>query len=540
MVLLFPNHYRVGASNLGLQLVYALLNDHPRLVCERCFLPDPGRPLLSLESGRPLADFPLIFYSLSFEGDSLNLLRMLAAAGLPLLSTARKKGDPLVVGGGVATFMNPEPLAPYTDLFVLGEAEAALPPVLDFLVDEWPAGDRSAILRHLGSTLPGCYAPAFYQVRYQPDQTLAAMAPLSGLPARIARPSWHQPAMAGYSRLLSPDAEFSNLFLAELGRGCSRGCRFCAAGFVYRPPRLWSSEAVLAALAQRPPNVERVGLLGMEMAAPAVLGEIAAYLDRHACALSFSSLRADALTPELLALLGQSRIKTAVLAPDGASERLRRVINKGLAEDDLLTAAEGLAATGITTLKLYCMLGLPTEEDEDLAELIALVGKIKQVLLGVGRKRGRLANILLSVSCFVPKPWTPFQWHPMTPVAELRRRLGLLKSGLGREANVRITAEPPDHAFFQATLARGDRRLGEALSGLIAGHGNWRRQLLTAGVDPAWYAMRQRGEEELFPWEIVDHPVRREYLLAEYHRALRGAVTAPCQPEQCRRCGACG
>lgn len=550
VALIFPNTYAVAASNLGWQLVYDLLNEHPGVVAERFVLSDPDVRPLSLESGRPLTDFALVCYSLSFEGDSLALLQILAAGGLTLEAAARDEAHPLVIGGGVGVWLNPEPLAPATDLFILGEAEVALPRVLQFLVEQWPRQGRR-LLPQVADQFPACYVPALYRPSYDEQGRLTAMAAEGNAPARIVPAVLREPAptaagepplIAGYSRLLSPQAEFSDLFLVELGRGCSRACRFCAAGFIYRPPRLWSPAAIRAALDHCPPEIKRVGLLGMEMAAPETLAEISGLIADRGKSLSFSSLRADALSPALLDLLAASRIKTAVLAPDGSSERLRRVINKGLSEEGILRAGEALAAIGVTTLKLYCMIGLPGEEDEDLLELVGMIRRLKQVLLGLGRVRGRLTEIQLSVSSFVPKPWTPFQYHPFAGVAELRRRLQLLQGELASEANVRIGAEAPDKAYFQAVVARGDRRLGLALIAMARGEqsGNWRRQMLGLGVDPEWYASRIREPEERFPWEIVDPGIKARFLAAEYQRALAGQSGQPCQVETCQRCGVCG
>ncbi|HET98085.1 MAG TPA: radical SAM protein [Desulfurivibrio alkaliphilus] len=546
VALIFPNTYAVAASNLGWQLVYDLLNEHPAVVAERFVLPVVGARPLSLESGRPLTDFALVCYSLSFEGDSLTLLELLAAGGLTLEAAARDDDHPLVIGGGVGVWLNPEPLAPATDLFILGEAEVALPPVLQFLVAQWPRLGRR-LLPRLAADFSACYVPALYHPSYDEQGRLLAMTVQSDAPARVVPALLREPAagetamVAGYSRILSPRAEFSDLFLVELGRGCSRNCRFCAAGFIYRPPRLWSPEAIRAALDHCPPAIRRIGLLGMEMAAPETLAAISALIAERGKSLSFSSLRADALTPALLELLAASRIKTAVLAPDGASERLRRIINKGLSEEAVLQAGEKLAAIGVTTLKLYCMLGLPGEEDGDLLELVGMIRRLKRGLLALGRRRGRLTEIQLSVSSFVPKPWTPFQYHPFAGVAELVRRLKLLQGELAGEANVRISAEAPDKAYFQAVVARGDRRLGLALIAMAAGEkrGNWRRQLTGLGVDPSWYASRPRADGEIFPWEIVDPGITARFLAAEYRRALAGKSGQPCRVGACKVCGVC-
>ncbi len=543
VALVFPSTYAVATSNLGLQLVYDLLNEHPLILAERFVLPAGGAAPRSLESNRPLGDFALICYSLSFEGDTLNLLRLLAAGGIELQAARRGEKHPLVIGGGVGAWMNPEPMAPATDLFLIGEAEALLPAVLDRLAAHC-AGEhrRQALLYDLAANFAGCYAPGFYTPSYHPDGRLARIDAEPGMPSRISPVLLNNPEVAGYSRLLSPAAEFSDLFVVELGRGCSRACRFCAAGFIYRPPRLWSPAAIGAALDRRPEEISRVGLLGMEMADPDTLTEISRRIADAGCQLSFSSLRADALTPELLQLLAQSRVKTAVLAPDGASERLRRIINKNLAEADILQASEALAGIGIRTIKLYCMIGLPGEEDADLQELVDMIGKLRRRLLALGRSRGWLTEVQLSVSSFVPKPWTPFQYHPFAGITVLRRRLKLLRSRLRAEANVRLSAESPEHAYWQAILARGDRRLGQALLTLATGEeegGPW-RSLAVLGCDPEWYACRTRGADELLPWEIIAPGIKPGYLFKEYQRALAGGSTEPCRVQSCRRCGVCG
>jgi radical SAM superfamily enzyme YgiQ (UPF0313 family) len=547
IALLFPNLYRLGMSNLGFQLVYGLANRQPEVVCERVFLPETQGQPLSIESGRPLRDFPVILCSLSFEEDYLNLLRILMLGGIEINAERRQQADPfraagspLIIGGGVATFINPEPLTPFLDLLVIGEAEPVLPIILKALLGVRQKIDRPSFLRELATAVPGCYVPQFYECEYSADGRLAAMTAAPGLPARIRKVTGPPQPVAGHSQVLTPDAEFADLFLVELGRGCSRGCRFCAAGFVYRPPRLWDPETIRAALAARPPQARRIGLLGMEMARSKDLIALSEYLQNEQCSLSFSSLRADVISPELLGLLAASGLKTAAIAPDGGSERLRRVINKNITENDLLQAAEALIEVGIANLKLYFMIGLPTEEEEDLEELVALTLRIKEKVLAVGRRRGRLSMMTLSVNSFVPKAWTPFQFHPMDSVASLKGKLKFIRKGLAGQANLRVQAEAPDKAYLQAVLARGDRRLGAALPAVLLSEKNWRQTLKEEGINPDFYAGRQRGEQELFPWEIIDHGLDRRYLWREYQRALAGKQTSACEVEHCRRCGVCG
>lgn len=542
--LIFPSRYGVGMSNLGFQLVYDLVNRHPDLVCERIFLPESGESPRSVESSRPLKDFPVLLVSWSFEQDLLSLVSMLLTAGLEPLAEHRRDekiapGSPLIIAGGVACSINPEPLAPFVEALMIGEAEELLPALLEILAGAGESGNRLDLLADL-ARLPGCYVPGFYQFLYGRDGLLAEIKTLAPVPARVKRVTLADCDQSGYSRLLSPAAEFADLFLVELGRGCSRSCRFCAAGFVYRPPRLWSRAAIDRALAQRPAGVSRVGLLGMEMARPEDLQAVAERLLAEGCQLSFSSLRADALSPELLRLLTESGLKTVAIAPDGGSERLRRVINKGITREDVLGAATRLVQAGIANLKLYFMIGLPTETEEDLAEMLDLIKEVRMIMTEPGRSRGRLATLTLSINPFVPKPWTPFQYHPFAEPGLLKKKLTSLRRGLAGVANLKIMGEKPENAYLQATLARGDRRLAPAIVEYARRGGNWQQVFRGQGLDPKEYAMRSRGPEELFPWEIIDQGVKRDYLWHEYQKGLAARVTPACDVTNCRRCGVCG
>lgn len=544
-------------SNLGFQLVYALLNEPETHVCERFFLPEKGNSLLSIESGRELSQFPLIFISVSFEHDYLHVVEILKRGGISPLARDRDElisgSAPLVICGGVATFMNPEPLAPFVDLFLIGEAEPILKDVADYLVGNCKEGKRLEILHEVSRRYEGCYAPALYTPLYE-NGCLTGYSSSRDLPARIKKVFLERCTKAAHSQLLSPLAEFSNLFMTELGRGCSRGCRFCAAGYIYRPPRLWDGDAVVAGIAERSADTGRVGLLGMEMADPAELATLSEYLGESGCALSFSSLRADRLSEQLLDLLAASKLKSVAIAPDGCSERLRLVINKGLDEHDIIRAAERLVSIGIYKLKLYLMIGLPTETEEDLEEAIRLVGKIKEKIDPIGRLRGRLCEILISVNCFTPKPWTPFQFHAFgvseklergehknrqEVVGELKKRLKFLKNGFQSYSNVHISHDKPDNVLFQAVLARGDRRVADVLLEMVNLGIPWKQAMKRKGLTAEQYAISGFGESDYFPWLIIDHSIKQSYLWREYQRAFAAKKSDPCDTGKCRICGVC-
>ncbi len=554
LALIYPNKYGLGMSNLGFQHVYQQLNQNDVIVAERVFLPESRTKPLSIESGRPLADFPLLLFSVSFEQDYQHLIMLLEMSGIPPLAAARTDinrnisalaagGQPLVIAGGVATFMNPEPLAPFIDLFIIGEAEPILDSVIADILKEISRKDKEKLLAGIGAKHAGCYAPALYQVTYDSAGVFRAHTPKEdypSLPQRIDKVIMDTPgSVAGHSNILTPLAEFSDLFMTELGRGCSRGCRFCAAGFIYRPPRLWKAQSIIAAIDSRPQDSLKVGLLGMEMARREDMALIADFLANQSCSLSFSSLRADIINSSLLKLLGSSNLKSAAIAPDGGSERLRLVINKGITENDVLAAAELLAKQGISNLKLYFMIGLPTETQADLDEMVELIMKVKNKILTVGRARGRISTLTLSINCFIPKPWTPFQFHPMEKVAHLKQKLKFLRKKIAGQPNVRIKTENPDKAFFQAVLSRGDRRVGHALLTMVRNNCTWRQACKAESINPDDYALRQRGATEPFPWEIIGHHITRKYLWHEYKKALKAKTTMTCDTSRCKRCGVC-
>ncbi len=547
IALVFPQIYPVAMGNLGFQAVYRLLNDTPDLHCERAFLPDPltleehqrtATPILTLESKRPLRDFAVVAFSLSFEADYPNVLKILELSHIPLRAADRGPQAPLVVAGGVAAFLNPEPLAPVMDAFFLGEGEAGAVEFCRFLAVHRQELSRQELLLALGREVPGAYVPAGYTPIYGPDGTLAGMAPAPGLPPRVRVLHADVASRPCVSEILTPFSEWGDMFLVELGRGCPRGCRFCAAGFVYRPPRERPLEVLLPELEEGVARKGKVGLLAAAVSDHPEIKEICRRVLELGGELSISSLRADSADAELFGLLARGGVRTVTLAPEAGSERLRRVLNKHLPDETLAQAVEAAAWAGLPQVRLYFMVGLPTETLEDVRAIPRLVKYLRHRAVKALKGRPPFRQITLSLSSFVPKPWTPFQWAPMLPVAELKRRLRLVRQELAGVKEVRVHTDLPKWAYLQALLARGDRRVGEML--LAAHRVGWARALAESPVNPDFFVYRQRGPAEVFPWDLLDHGIAKSYLWEEYQLALAEKESPPCRPEICRRCGVCG
>lgn len=543
VALIYPNTYHQGMSNLGLQSVYKMLNCRDDTLCERFFMPDPedldehrrtGFPLVSVESQRFLHDFDLIAISISFENDYLNLPVIFELGRLPLWRGERNDSHPLVLCGGVCAFLNPEPLADIMDLFAVGEAEEILSPLLEALLDPETIS-REELLGNLVE-LPGVYLPHGYHPDYGESGVLQAMTPSAGFPERIKR-QWQKHLDDSQSRtcVATPDTEFGSMQLVEVSRGCPRACRFCAAGFIYRPFREHSVEHLREEILHQQSTVGRVGLVAAAVSDYGDLAGIGRAILDHGGEVSVSSVRIDAITSEQVQVLADSGHKTLALAPEAGSQKIRDVINKGIDETQILAAVQLLAEGGIPNLKLYFMIGLPTESDVDIVAIADLTVKVRQIWEEIGRQRGRLGRLQLSVNPFVPKPWTPLQWSPMESRPVLEKKYRLLQKLLRPLPNVELNFESLRQAEIQGLLARGDRRVGRLLP-LLANGSSLKAACRQVDLVPAFYLHRERDEDELFPWDIIDQGVQRGYLHKEYKQAVAGCPGHVCHPG-CSRCG---
>jgi len=527
IALVYPNTYAVGMSNLGFQTIYRHLNALPDVVCERVFLPEPAdidemrrtsTPPLSLESQRPLTDFQLIGFSVTYEGDYVNILRLLEMAGIPLRSSERRAHDPLVLMGGVCAFSNPEPVAPFMDFIVVGEGEELVGELMQAYREGYR--DRETFLDGLVG-LEGLYIPDRHDVTYATDGTLADAKPLRGAPAVVVKRRLRQvDQFRTIAAVKTPNAEYGHMALLEVGKGCGRGCRFCLEGQVYRPVRHRSVAALRETIEQLAAQGEkRIGLVGACVSDYPWIGELLKVVEDNGMELSISSLRADSLTDDLVASLARGGHRTLTMAPEAGTERLRHAIRKTISDEQLMAACDLVRARGIPNLKTYFMIGQPTETDEDVTAIVDLARRMLErlrVLDPTGKPFGKLT---LSISSFVPKPWTPFQWAPFDGAASLSAKLDVIKRGVRTFSNIRVLHENPREAALQALLARGDRRVGDFLEAAARLDGDWRRALREWDGDPDFYTTRARAVDERLPWDHFDVGVKKAGLVREWERA---------------------
>ncbi|MBI5441850.1 MAG: radical SAM protein [Deltaproteobacteria bacterium] len=522
-VLAYPNRYFVGMANLGFQTLLHLLSGFEESRCHRAFSDHPE----SLESGKPLSAYDAVALSLSFEGDYPEALRMLSAGGVPLLAAERGPSDPLVLAGGVAATLNPEPLAPFLDVVYLGEAEAGLVALHAFLA-AYRTLPRSEVLDLLAERgLPGVYVPS----RYRTDEEggrLLGRAPTGRAPVTVERVWAVEPWDPARTHILASEDAFGGAYLLEVSRGCPHACRFCAAGHATRPARFLPFET-LAPFVRSGAGAGRLGLVGAAVSDHPDFRRLARECLERAAGFTVSSFRAESLDEEVLGLLVRGGLKTLTIAAEGGGERLRQRLGKGISREDLLRAARLAGAAGLESLRIYGMVGLPGEEEADVSALGDLAVEARQAM-------GR-GSVTLSVAPFVPKPHTPFQWEPMLSEADLRARIRSLERGAARHRGVRVVAEAPKWSRVQGLLSRGGREVAPLLAE-ASRTGDWRSVLRSALA--AAVLDRERAPGERFPWDFIGGLPSREHLLRE--REAAGSSTRlpfPCLPGVCRACGVC-
>jgi radical SAM superfamily enzyme YgiQ (UPF0313 family) len=536
VALAFPNTYFVGMSNLGFQTVYKLFNAEADIVCERFFLPPKselealrtaGEPILTLESQTRVRDFDVVAFSVSFEWDYTNVLTLLRLAGVPARAGQRTHHDPLVMIGGAVTFVNPEPLAPFADIIAAGEGEALIPPMVRAFKS---AENRDDLLRLLASER-GFYVPAFYDVHYAGDGTIARYAVREGTGAppivKKAALKTTDAVDPPATTIFTPETEFGSRFLVEVVRGCANLCRFCWAGYNYLPVRAFPKDRILQLAANAKAYSKHAGLVSIALCDHPEIEEILTGLVEMGYAISPASLRLDDLTPAILRLLRQSGERTITIAPETGSDRLRRVINKTVTNDEILDAAEIIFASGMENLKLYFMIGLPTETDDDLLAIRDLTLELRHVMMRHARARGQVGRIVGSVNPLVPKPGTAYQWLPMEDDKSIDRKIRRTRELMAGIDNVYFNIKSERHSFYQALLSLGDRRVAPAIEAAERNGGNWRAAVVEASVDADFYVFRDRSNDTTLPWDIIDGGMKSAFFRSEFDKALREEWTLP-------------
>jgi radical SAM superfamily enzyme YgiQ (UPF0313 family) len=537
VALAFPNTYWVGMSNLGFQTVYRLFNAQDDVVCERVFLPPKQElaelvasraPLLTLESQSPVGDFDVLAFSVSFEWDYVNVLTLLRLAGIPIYASERTERHPLIVVGGAVTFVNPEPLAPFADIVAAGEGET-LVPALDRVVRE--SSGRRELLRAL-SRERGFYIPSFYEPRYAADGSLAGYLPVGDapdapVPVRKAALKTTDAVDPPATSIFTPDTEFGSRFLVEVVRGCANLCRFCWAGYNYLPVRAFPADRILQLAEQARSYANRAGLVSIALCDHPEIERILARLHELGYGISPASLRLDDLTEPIVRILRASGEKTITIAPETGSDRLRRVINKTVTNDEILDRAELIFASGIENLKLYYMLGLPTETDDDLVAIRDLTLELRERMMKYAKPRGSVGRIIGSVNPLIPKPGTAYQWLPMEADAMVDRKIKRLRALTAGIDNVYFNIKSERHSYYQALLSLGDRRVAPAIAAAERNGQNWRAAVAETGVDADFYIFRDRSKDAVLPWDIIDGGMKSSFFHAEYEKALREEWTLP-------------
>lgn len=534
--LAYPNYYRTGMSNLGLHTIYSLINRQSSFLCERVFLPEPGDealftmgsiPLFSLESQKPLTEFDIIAFSIAFENDYSNILKMLTMAGITLSARERKETEPLIISGGVSVTMNPEPLADFFDLFLLGEGEEVLPEFLTLFDDSRHLGlNRSELLFRIQKDTEGAYVPKYYKVTYKANHLIENIEPVDAtFPEKIkTRHISDINAFTTDQCISAPIAEFKELFLTEISRGCQRGCRFCAAGFLYRPARFRNLTTLESSFDREIKEQKKIGLLGTAVSDHPDMNSLCRYIINRRGSVSIGSFRLDRLDGELASLLQESGIETLSLAPEAGSQRLRNVIHKGITDKHIMNAVGLLIEHGIANIRLYFMVGLPTETEEDIEAIIDLIKKIKHHAMKISAGKRRFKRITLSINQFIPKPVTPFQWHPLEELNMVRKKLRKIDSSMRKEPSVKVIHDLPKWNYIQALLSLGDRNVSKILLSAHKNDGNWPKAFKEVNVNPDFYVYRYKSTDEILPWDFIDHGISKQYLIAQYKKAMESGV----------------
>lgn len=545
----YPNVYGTGMSNLGFHIIYDVLNRRSDTVCERFFLPEKKElveyqrtdtPIMTLETQRPLDHFDIVGLAVSFEMDYFNIPLLLDLGRITVRAEERGEREPIVIAGGPCATFNPAVLSLMVDAFVIGEGEETVGEIIEAVIKARQEKlSRQETIRRLAA-VPGVFVPSLYRWSYDEQGRVAAITPTeAAVPEKISR-RWvkNLDDYPAHTVVVTEDTEF-NLYLVETGRGCGRHCRFCMAGYAFRRPRSRSLAALKQAISEAVKFKKRFGLMGAAISDYPEIDALCEYIRGEGQSMSVASFRADSVTPTLVKSLADSGMQTLTIAPEAGSADMRAVINKGIEEEHLYRTIRLGVAAGIRHFRMYIMVGLPWETPEDIEAIGALTHRLKDFMESEGSK----GTLTLSVNPFIPKPFTPFQWLPMAEKKVVEESLKRLNNHLAKRKGIEIKTESLKEAYVQGILARGDRRVGELLCRAYEENGTgaakaFLRMIKDAGLDADFYLYRERGEGEIFPWEMIDIGVRRGYLWEELEKARERKSTLMCF-DGCKRCGVC-
>lgn len=565
MAFCFPDNYDIGESNLAVKILYGIANARTDTWCERVYAPWPDMeeqmranniPLWGLESGDPITDFDFIAFTLQYELTYTNILNMLDLAGLPVKAADRKGLSPIVIGGGPCV-CNAEPMADFFDIFTLGEGEEVNNEVIDLYIEHKKKGSSKEEFLQAAAQIPGVYVPSLYNVSYNEDGTIAAVEPQCGAPAKITKRIIRDLDKVYYpEKVVVPyiSAVFDRV-THEIFRGCIRGCRFCQAGFMNRPIREKSPDTINEQCKKliKSTGYDEISLCSLSSSdyshIEELLNKLLDWTIPDKVNIALPSLRVDNFSEELLEKLKSVRSSGLTFAPEAGTQRMRDVINKNVTEEEVLRTSKIAFEGGFCSEKLYFMLGLPTETDEDVLGIGQLGGKVVETYYATeNRPKGKAVNVSISCACFVPKPFTPFQWEPQATMEELERKQQLLKDNLPSK-KIQASCHNIKTSFLEGVLARGDRRLSAVIEqawkngcifdswGEYFKFDTWMQTFEAMGVDPAFYANRARSFEEILPWEHLDYGVSKRFLMRENEKAHRAETTQNCKLK-CAGCGA--
>ena len=545
--LVYPSTYELGMSSLGIQVIQATLNKRNDTSCERVFIPETKYVaelikknfLFSMETQTPLNAFDIIGFSISFESDYINVPRALELGNICPLAENRTKWDPLVIAGGINISYNPEPLADFIDIFVVGEAEHTIHQFMDDF-QEWKLSKspKEELLREIGSK-PGFYVPSFYDVTYQEDGKVKHVQPKQSLPASITASAVpNLDSVETCTHIHTPNTEFSNAHLIEIVRGCGRQCRFCVADYARRWPRHRSVENTLSLAEKARGITDRIGLVGASISDHPQINQIASGLVNKGFRISCASLRAETVETPLLDALADSDQGTITIAPEVATENLQKVVNKAIPRERLYHVFEEALKRNILNLRLYFLIGVPYETPPDVIAIADMAKEMRTILLPHAKRTGKIGRISFTISPMVPKPHTPFQWVAMEPPKTIAKKLDYLKREINRLGSVKVSSASARMAHQEAVMARGDRRLGKVILDLSRG-ATWNNAFRAHGLAPDFYALRQREFNEINPWDHLDLNVKPQFLQLEFNKHEKGFMTSACDTTVCKKCGAC-